>query len=72
MIRVVQSSVIVTNLVERLTLDTTWPANRALNEIARIEWFELMQFDSDTMVMVRPEPAQVRVEMPVVRVFDDN
>ncbi len=72
LIRVVQSSAIVTNLVERLTLDTTWPANRALNEISRIEWFELMQFDSDTMVMVRSEPAQVRVEMPVVRVFDDN
>lgn len=70
--RVVQSSVIVSTTVERLTMDTTWPANRTVSETRRIEFYELVRFDSDEMRLLYQRAGQASTRLPVLRVFDDN
>lgn len=72
LVRTVQSSATVSATVERLTLDTTWPANRTIAEISRIEWYELVRFDSDKMVLRYPNLVHAQTRMPILRVFDDN
>ena len=70
--RIVQSSAVVSASVERLTLDQAWPANRTIAEITRIEWFELVRFDSDSLKLRYPRIGLAKANMPVIRVFDDN
>ncbi len=72
LVRTVDSSAVVSSTVERLTVDVNWPANRTVAEIDRIEWYELVRFDSDTMVLTYPRIGMAKTTMPVRRVFDDN
>lgn len=72
LVRVISSSATVSASTERLTLDTTWPANRTVAEISRIQWYELVRFDSDKMTLTYPSLIQATTKMPVLRVFDDN
>lgn len=36
---------------ETLTLNTSWPANRPVSEIERVEYIELVRFDSDSITI---------------------
>lgn len=72
LIRVVQSATGVDASTERLTLDTTWPANRTVDEVQRVEFYELVRNDSDDVVIRYPGIGQAACQMPVKQVFDDN
>ena len=58
--------------LERLTLDDTWPANRTVAEISRIEFYELVRFDTDNFRLEYPRIGQMKMFAPVKQVFDDN
>jgi len=70
--RTVSSSAEVSATVERLTISVTWPANRSLGEIVRIEFFELARFDADEFIIEHERVGLARVKAAVVRSFDDN
>ncbi len=70
--RTIQSSVIVSTTVERLTVDTSWPANRTVAETERIEFYELVRFDTDELRLDYDRAGLARAQLPVLRVFDDN
>lgn len=72
LIRVVQSASKISSTVERLTLDTTWPANRTIAEVSRIMFYELVRFDTDDFLITYPRVGLAQVEAPVRAVFDDN
>jgi len=57
--------------VESFTVDSGWPANKALSTIERIEFLELCRFDSDTIRFAFNPGKTVRITAPVVTVFDD-
>ena len=72
LIRVVQSSAELSVDEERLTLDTTWPANRTVSEIERIEFLELSRFDTDSL-RIRHQTTIGRARMIAsVRTVNDN
>jgi len=56
--------------LERLTLDTTWPTNRAVSEVVRIEFYELVRFDTDRFVLKHDRVGRARMTAPVKVVFD--
>ena len=72
LVRVIQSVVSVGDTTERLTLDTTWIATRPVSEIKRIEFYELVRFDSDSIVLTYPRIGLASVVTQVRAVFDDN
>ena len=58
---------------ERLTVGTdTWPDNIPVANISRIEFYELVRFDADTVPITHPRIGLAQSTMPVVQVFDDN
>lgn len=65
LVRVVQSSTKVDATTERLTLDTTWPANRTVSEIVRVEFFELVRFDTNRFRLTYPRAGLAEVVAPV-------
>lgn len=71
LIRRITASSEVSSTVESFTLDATWPANKALSTIARIEFLELCRFDSDTIRFAFNPGKTVRITAPVITVFDD-
>ncbi len=72
LVRTILSAATVSATVERLTLNTTWPANRTVAEVRRIEFYELMRFDTDEIVINYDRVGLARCQVPVLRVFDDN
>jgi hypothetical protein len=72
LVRIVQSVANVDATTERLTLDTTWPANRTVAEISRVQFYELSRFGADNFVINHPRPGLASCQQPVVQVFDDN
>lgn len=72
LVRSVSSSATISPTVERLTLDTSWPANRTVAEIVRIQFYELVRLDADEVVINYPRIGLARSRVPVIRVFDDN
>lgn len=72
LVRIVQSAAGVDATTERLTLDTTWPAGRTVDEIQRVQFYELCRFDSDNVTMIYPRIGLAECVMPVKQVFDDN
>jgi len=70
LVRTISSSTEVSSTVERLTLNTTWPANRTTAEIRRVEYLELSRFDSDTFVFQFKKVNTAFVVAPVIAVFD--
>lgn len=70
LVRIVQSSTKISATVERLTLDTTWPANRTVAEISRVQFYELARFDSDEFVISYPRVGLARLVAPVKQAFD--
>jgi hypothetical protein len=72
LVRIVQSVANVDTTTERLTLDTTWPANRTVAEIVRVQFYELGRFGADNFVINHPRVGLATCQQPVVQVFDDN
>lgn len=72
LVREVQSAASVDSTTERLTLDTTWPANRTVDEIVRVQFYELLRFDADSVPIEYPRIGLATARMPCVQVFDDN
>ena len=72
LVRTVLSAAGVDSDTERLTVDDTWPANRTVAEIVRIQFYELSRFDSDSVVINYPRIGLADSRMPVMQVFDDN
>jgi len=65
LIRTIQAVAVVSDTVERLTLDTTWPANRAVDEVTRIEFLELSRFASPSFAFRHERVGLVRMTAPV-------
>lgn len=66
--RGVDSSLEVSDTVERLSLDSTWPADRAVDEVSRVEFFELCRFDTDQFSLRYERFGLASVTAPVVSV----
>lgn len=71
-VKVVSSSAVVSATVERLTLSTTWGATKTVDEVERVEFYELVRFETDTLRLKYPRIGRAEARAPVVRVFDDN
>ena len=75
LIRTVVSATGVDATTERLTFDAgeaAWPSNVPVDEIERVEFFELSRFDSDNVPIRYAHAGLARVSMPVLQVFDDD
>jgi hypothetical protein len=72
LVRVVQSSLSVDSTTERLTLDTTWPSTVLASEVEKIEFYDLVRFNSDNFRITYSRIGQAIVTAPVRAVFDDN
>lgn len=72
LVREVQSSAGVDSTTERLTLDTTWPSTRTVDEVERVQFYELSRFDVDNVRIQYPRIGLATCQMPVMQVFDDN
>lgn len=72
LVRTVTASATVSTSVERLTLNTTWPANRTIAQVSRIEFYELVRFDTDEISITHERIGVAKCKVPVLRVFDDN
>lgn len=71
LLRTILNSATISASTERLTLDDTWPANRALAEIERVEFYDLVRFATDKFSIIYPRLANAHCTAPVQRVFDD-
>jgi hypothetical protein len=72
LVRTVQSSATVSTTVERLTLDTTWPSTKTAAEVLRVEFYELVRFDTDDIVITHERIGRARSTTPLIRTFDAN
>ena len=70
LVRVVQSSTELSVMEERLVLDTTWPSNKTVAEIARIQFYELVRFDTDDIRIEHSGVGRAKIFNPVKAVFD--
>lgn len=71
LIRSVTTAVKSSSTVEQLTLDTTWPTTRPLSDIAEIQFYELVRFDTDRFSLRYPRIGLAELFAPVKAVFDD-
>ena len=72
LVRSVVSSSTISASVEQLTLNTTWPSTKTPAEVSRVQFYELVRFDSDEIRIVHERIGSARATVPVLRVFDDN
>ena len=70
--RNVLSSATVDVNTERLTVDANWPVTRTVAEIDRLEFYDLVTFDSDKMSLRHRRIGQASTQMPILTAFDDN
>ena len=72
LVRVVQSSADHPSdaTLERLTLDTTWPASRTVAEVDRVEFYEKVRFNTDNFSLRYSRDGVAKLTAPVVVVFD--
>lgn len=71
LVREITAATKISSTVERLTLDTTWPANRTIAEVSRIQFYELVRFDTDKLTLTYPRIGLATLQAPVRAVFDD-
>jgi hypothetical protein len=69
--REIASSATLSGTEERLTLSSTWPANRTVDEITRVQFYELMRFDTDVITLTYDRGGFARTQLPVRVVFDN-
>ena len=72
LLRTIINSATISSSTERLTLDDTWPVGRAVSEVERIEFYDLVRFDTDEFKMSYLRIGNATCVAPVIRVFDDN
>lgn len=70
LVRIVQSSAEIDTTTERLTLDTTWPSTVAASEVDRVEFYELVRFDTDEFLLSYPRIGLAELVASVKAVFD--
>lgn len=72
LVRVIQSSADHSSDVtlETLTLNTTWPANRTVAEVVKIEFYELVRFNTDRFTINYSRDGVAKMMAPVKVVFD--
>ena len=56
--------------LERLTLDTTWPANKTVAEVDNIMFYEQVRFNTDQFRFDYERDGKARMKAPVITVFD--
>lgn len=71
LVREVQSSITLSASEERLTVSSTWPANRTVDEIVRVDFYELVRFDTDVITLTYPRGGRAETKLPVRAVFDN-
>jgi hypothetical protein len=69
LVREIVSAAEVSSTVERLTLDSNWPADRTIGEIERVEFLELHRFDTDQFLLRFSRVGSVNLTAPVKSVF---
>ncbi len=72
LVREILSAIVVDRFTERLTLNTTWPANRTAAEVQRVQFYELARFDSDIATLEYERVGLARCSLPVRILFDDD
>lgn len=55
---------------ERLTVDFAWPSTKTPSEVARVEFVELVRFDSDEIEIEHEEPGRARTSVPVLSLIE--
>jgi len=69
-VKTVTSSTVISATEEQLTISTTWPANIAVADIDRVEYFELVRFDDDDVDIVHLEGiGEAIISAPVKGIF---
>jgi len=70
--RTITGSSVVSSSVERLTVDSIWGANYALGDITRIEFVQLVRFDTDDFEIEHYDSnGNARLFAPVLTVHDE-
>lgn len=69
--RTITNSTLVNSTTERLTVDSNWGQDIAVEEFERIEFFELVRFDTDSFELNYDRIGQLTLVAPVKSVFDD-
>jgi len=70
--REVISSEVIDAATERLSLDAVWPSTRPASEVLRVEFFDLMRFNSDDFRIEHERNGVIRVEAPVAAIFETS
>ena len=71
LVREVASSITLSATQERLTVSSTWPSNKTVDEIVRIQFYELVRFDTDVITLTYDRAGFARTKLPVRVVFDN-
>ena len=70
--RTITGSASLTSTTERLTVDTNWPTDIDVADVARIEYLQLVRFDTDQFSIEHEDAnGQARLFAPVKTVFDE-
>ena len=56
--------------LERLTVDIVWPGNRTVAEVEKIEFYELVRFNTDRFIIRYSRDGVAKLTAPVIVVFD--
>lgn len=64
--REITAAVEIDDEIERLTLNTTWPADRTVDEVDRVEFFELVRFNTDEFAIIHERVGLARLNAPVI------
>ena len=70
-VREITNSTLVDSTTERLTFDQQWGTDLDPEDFARIEFYELVRFDTDRFNLNYNQIGQVELAVPVKTVFDD-
>ena len=70
--REVLSSSVVSDTVERLSLDGVWPSTKTASEVSRVEFYQLVRLAADRVRIQHAGIEKCRVDLPVVGVSDDD
>ncbi|MDX1488563.1 MAG: hypothetical protein R3268_10205 [Acidiferrobacterales bacterium] len=70
LVREIDSSSEISSTVERLTLNTTWPDNRSVSDITRVQFYELVRFDNDYFEIVHDRVGSAFLLAPVRTIFE--
>jgi hypothetical protein len=70
LVRTIISAIETSSLVETLTLNTTWPSTKTAAQVSRVEFYELVRFESDVFRIEHRYLGHARLEAPVRVVFD--